>query len=159
MRATAVGNTVTVVTMQDTEVDSTQVNKGEIGASVNAHVDSVDGDVSLSATSLCNGADVSTDPNVTAVNSSQLCGAADPSATVTGTVTNVTGGVGMTAMAIGNQLTADSNAAHFPVNNAQQNDGAMYATVNATTANTGAVDLSATAVGNTAQIVHYNTDH
>src|SRR5262249_7810986 len=95
--ATAVGNQVEGVTMQDTEVDSSQDNQGQIGSEVNAEVDSVDGNVNLTATSVCNSTDVSTDPNATVVNNAQHCGAADPEATVNGNVTNVTGGVGMSA--------------------------------------------------------------
>jgi len=155
--ATAVGNTVEVFTMQDTAVDNSQESSGQIGAEVNGNVDSVDGNVSLSATAVCNSADVSTDPNVTAVNNWQHCGAADPEATVNANVSNVTGGVGIAAMAIGNQLTADSNATHFPINNAQLNDGALIATATANVTNAGPVDLSSSAIGNTAQIIHYST--
>jgi hypothetical protein len=154
--ASSVGNTAEIVTMNDTFVDNTQVDKGDVGATVNATVDSAAGYVNLDAAAACNSVDVSTDPNVTAVNSRQTCAMADPEATVNATVSNA-GGVGMTATAVGNQLTTDSNAAHFPVNSFQQNSGAIVANVNASVTNVGAVDLSAAAVGNSAQIVHFDT--
>ena len=152
----SVGNTAEIVTMDDTWVDNNQDNRGDVGAVVNANVDSVDGYVTLNATAACNSVDVSTDPNVTAINSVQNCGAADPSATVNANISN-TGGVGIAAQAVGNQLTADSNATHMPINNFQTNAGSINANVNVAATNVGAVDLSATAVGNTAQIVHYST--
>lgn len=156
LNASAVGNTAEVVTLSDSEVSSTQVNNGDTGAVINGNVDSVNGYVTMNATSVCNNLDVSTDPNVTVVDSEQTCTAADPSATVNAQVSN-TGGVGLSAVAVGNQFTTDSNATHFPVTNNQNNSGAIIATVNAGVHNVGAVDMSATAVGNTAQIVHYNT--
>lgn len=156
LNASSVGNTAEVVTLSDSEVSSTQVNSGDVGAVINGNVDGVNGYVTMNATSVCNNLDVSTDPNVTVVDSEQTCTAADPSATVNAQVSN-TGGVGLSAVAVGNQFTTDSNATHFPVTNHQNNSGAIIATVNAGVSNVGAVDMSATAVGNTAQIVHYNT--
>lgn len=156
LQASSVGNTAEIVTLSDSEIASTQVNSGDVGAVINSNVDSVAGYVQMDATAACNNIDVSTDPTVTVVNSEQTCNAADPSATINATVTNV-GGVGLSATAVGNQFTTDSNATHFPVTNSQNNSGAIIATVNATVHNVGAVDMSATAVGNTAQIIHYNT--
>ena len=156
--ATAVGNTVSVITMQDTEVDNQQQNLGEVGARIDAGVDTVEGNVVISAQSLCNGADVSTDPRTTIVSNNQHCGAADPSTTINASVTNINGGVGIQGVAVGNQFSADSNAPNFPVSNYQQNDGGVTTDVNAVIANVAnGVDVSATAVGNTAQIVHYST--
>ena len=118
----------------------------------------MNGYVNLNASTACNSVDVSTDPNETAVNNSQTCGRADPSATINANVSN-TGGVGMSAVAVANQFTTDSNATHFPVNNYQHNEGVVVANVNAAVTNTGPVDISAAAVGNTAQIVHYGTGY
>jgi hypothetical protein len=155
--ATAVGNTLDVVTMQNTIVDNTQISSGQISATLNANVEAVDGNVGLAATALCNGASVSTDPDYTIVNSSQECGLVDPSATVNANVANVSGGVGVSAMAIGNQVSVDSNAPQFPVTNFQSNRAPLNATANVNVANTGPVDISSTAVGNTAQVIHYTT--
>lgn len=157
--ASAVGNTAEILTMQDTVVDNTQVSNSAIGAEVSASVDNVDGNVNISATALCNGIDVSTDPTYTVVNSSQECGGADPLATANANISNVSGGVGVTAMSVGNQMVTDSNAAFFPVKNFQQNSAGMTATVNATVNNVGGpVNISSTAIGNSAQIIHYNTE-
>jgi hypothetical protein len=155
--STAVGNTVDIVTMQNTVVDNVQISTGVIGAETNANVESVDGNVGIAATALCNGASVSTDPAYTIVNNSQECGVVDPSATVNANVANVSGGVGVTAMAVGNQFQTDSNAAIYPVANFQSNRAPITATANVNVANTGPVDISSTAVGNTAQVVSYTT--
>lgn len=153
--STAVGNTATIVTMADTHVDNLQTQNGNVGSAVKANVDGVNGNTWLNSTSLCNGASISTDPNITSVNSDQACGAQDPSASVSGTVTNVAGGVGASAMAVSNQTEIDSNASNFPVKNYQEAAGGTNANVNLDLSNVGAASLSSTAVGNTATIVHY----
>lgn len=155
--STAVGNTVDIVTMQDTVVENVQISTGAISAETNANIESVDGSVGVSATALCNGASVSTDPAYTLVSNDQECGLVDPSATVNANITNVSGGVGVTSMAIGNQFSTDSNATAFGVTTFQSNRASMNATANVNVANTGPVDISSTAVGNTAQIVSYTT--
>ncbi len=127
----------------------------EVGAEVDIEATGVGGDLLIGATALCNGASISTDPDVTAVNSNQLCGAKDPSATVNADVSDVAGGVGIAAMAVSNQIQVDSNANNFPMNSYQENRAGTYATVNATISNVGAVDLSSTAVGNSATFIHY----
>jgi hypothetical protein len=154
----AVGNTVEILTMTDSKVTNTQVNKGSVGAKLNATVNHVENDVWLSATAVCNAADVSTDPNVTDVHSIQICKSPDPSAQVNAQVYNTGGDVGVGATAIANQLSVDSNAASFPVDNWQENTSGMAAIVNAGIGNiAGDVSASATAVGNSAQIVQYDT--
>ncbi|MEY4880268.1 MAG: hypothetical protein RJB62_1737 [Pseudomonadota bacterium] len=153
--AQGVGNTVNIFTMSNTYVDNNQVQIGNVGAEVDIEATGVGGDLLIGATALCNGASISTDPDVTAVNSNQLCGAKDPSATVNADVSDVAGGVGIAAMAVSNQIQVDSNANNFPMNSYQENRAGTYATVNATISNVGAVDLSSTAVGNSATFIHY----
>lgn len=157
--ASAVGNTATIITMQDSHVENNQIQTGNIGAEVNANTWNVHGDVMLSATSLCNGVSVSTDPLVTAVHSNQQCGGDDPSASITANVNGVGGNAVMAAMSVGNQIEVDSNAANFPVTNYQANTAATIANVNANVANVhGSIQSTSTAVGNTAQIIHYTTE-
>lgn len=154
----AVGNTVQILTMTDSQVSNSQVTKGAVGSRLDANVKGINGDVSLQATTVCNAADISTDPTVTAVSSKQICASSDPSAAVNANVHDVNGFTTISASAIGNQIGIDSNAASFPVNNYQENKSGMYATVNASVGNVASgVSTTATAVGNSAQIVQYNT--
>lgn len=155
---TAVGNTAEIITMTDSKVTNTQVNKGAVSAKLNATVNDVDNNVVLQATAVCNAVDVSTDPNVTKVNSVQVCVSPDPSAQVNAQVFDVGGNVDIGATAIANQLQVDSNAPTFPVDNWQENNSAMVATVNAAVGDvSGDVTAAATAVGNSAQIIQYDT--
>jgi len=153
--AQAVGNTVNIFTMSNTYVDNHQVQNGNVGAEVNLEAHGVGDDLLIGATALCNGAGVSTDPDITAVTSSQICGAKDPAAIVNANVSDVGGGVGIAAVAVSNQIQVDSNAKNFPIGSYQENRAGTYATVNATVSNVGAVDLSASAIGNSATFIHY----
>ena len=60
---TAVGNTVQILTMTNSQVSNSQVTKGAIGSRLDANVSGVNGDVALTSTTVCNAADISTDPN------------------------------------------------------------------------------------------------
>ena len=154
----AVGNNVMVVTMSNTIVENDQSQFGNVGAVINANAIGVRGDAIYSATALCNGATISTDPDVTSVTSNQNCGADDPLAEVNVHAYQTGGGVGVAATAVANQIQIDSNANHFPVNNFQQNVSDVNANVNAHITDAWAVSLKASAVGNTAQIIHYPSD-
>ena len=156
--ATAVGNTAMVVTMSNTIVDNDQNQIGDVGAEVEMDVWNIGGDAVFSATALCNGATISTDPDVTAVNSNQNCGAMDPLASVDVHAHDVTGGVGISTTAVANQIEIDSNADRFPVNNWQENVSGVYSNAVADVTGAGAVAIKASAVGNTAQIIHYPSD-
>ena len=150
----AVGNTATIITNMDTVVTNNQMNGGDVGSFLSATAKDVGGDVSLWSTSVCNGASISTDPAITKVDSVQKCWAKDPYAKVWADVQNVGGQVGVGAHAVANQLEVDSDAAHFPVNNWQENHAGTFSTVNTSVRNVGAVGIQSTAVGNTAQILH-----
>jgi len=152
--ANAVGNTATIVTNMDTVVTNNQMNGGDVGSWLSTTAKGVGGDVSLWSTSVCNGASISTDPQITKIDSVQKCWGKDPYATVWADVQDVGGQVGVGAHAVANQLEIDSNAARFPVTNWQENHSGSFATVNTTVKNVGAVGVQATAVGNTAQIIH-----
>lgn len=156
--ATAAGNAAEIFTMTDSQVSNDQYAAGAIGSRLTTNVSSVGGDVSLGAFAVCNTADISTDPNVTAVQSSQICNSNDPSTVINANVHDVGGSVAIAGGGVGNQLSIDSNAASFPVDSFQSNPANIYTTVNANVANVGGnVSASASAVGNTAQIVQYNT--
>jgi hypothetical protein len=157
---TAVGNTAEILTMTDSKVTNSQVTKGAVGSKLTANVGDVHNNVALQATTVCNAADISTDPVVTQVGSKQICASSDPSAAISANVHNVMGDVSIAGAAIANQLQVDTNADSFPVNNYQENQSGIYTTVNASVANVGGnVAATATAVGNSAQIVQYNTGH
>jgi hypothetical protein len=151
----SVGNTVNIYTMSNTYVDNSQIQQGDVGAEVNLEAWEIGGDVLVGATSLCNGAGISTDPDVTAINSYQSCNADDPSATINANVSDVAGGVGMAAVAVSNQIQVDTNAANFPINSYQESAAHTFATVNATVSGAAQVDLSGSAVGNNATFIHY----
>jgi hypothetical protein len=153
--STAVGNNVQIVTFADSVVTNDQSNESVIGSELNARVGGVGGNVDLSSTSVCNNAGISTDPHLTAVKSNQYCGEGDPSAHVDAAVDYVQGGVGISANAIGNQLEVDSNANKFPVTSSQINAGSVISNVTARINHVGAASVSSSAVGNTAQIIHY----
>ena len=153
-QASAAGNTVTIVANTDTTVYNNQYQGADVGAWMYTKVGGVGGDVSLTATAVCNAASVSTDPRLTKVDSVQKCTADDPYATAIADVNNVGGLVGINATAVGNQIEIDSDAARFPVSNWQENRSGTFATVNARVNNVGGVGISASAVGNTAQILH-----
>ena len=152
--STAVGNQLMVIAEQDTRVHNTQTQVGDVGATLNAKVRDVGGDLSLSSTALCNGASISTDPRVTAVDSKQNCDAKDPFAITNANVRNVGGLVGISATAVSNQIEVDSNARNNPITNRQINRAGTFAEVNANVKNVGGVGIAATAAGNTAQIIH-----
>ena len=60
--------------------------------------------------------------------------------------------------AIGNTFQADSNAPNFPVFNNQYNNSATISNMSVNAFNVGgSVGMSSSAIGNTAQIIHYST--
>ena len=153
--ATAVGNTATIITFADSDVTNHQDASGMVGSDINAEISNVGGNAWLTASTVCNAVDISTDPQMTKVHSSQICSSPDPVAGVNAQVNNVAGTVGIEAQAVGNQFAIDTNATKFPLSNFQKTTGGVNANVNATVHNVGAAAVSATAVGNTAQIIHY----
>jgi hypothetical protein len=152
--ASAAGNTVTIFTNADTSVSNNQGQGGDVGSWLGAKVSGVGGDVSLTTTSVCNNAEISTDPRITKIDTVQKCWAKDPYAKVDADVQQVKGLVGITATAVSNQVEIDSNAARFPVNNWQETHANSIASVKANISHVEGAGLSATAVGNTAQILH-----
>jgi hypothetical protein len=155
LTSTAVGNTAEIITFADSKVTNDQQASGMVGSDINATIANVSGNAWLTSSTVCNAIDVSTDPQVTKVHSSQICSSPDPVAGVSADVSNVSGTVGVEAQAIGNQFSIDTNATKFPITNYQATTGGVNANVNVNAHNVGAVTASATAVGNTAQIIHY----
>ena len=153
------GNSVEIVTFDDTHVTNNQDDEStNIGSDVNAQLANVGGSVSVSGQAFCNSTDVSTDPNITAVNSTQTCHASDPGSSVNATVNNVGGDVSIASSASGNVFTEDTNALSSPTAIAQANTSNVFSTVNATVHNVGgSFGVTSMAVGNSAQIVHYST--
>lgn len=160
VQSTAVGNALDVTTMNDTSVTNNQyVSSVEIGSYLGTAVTNVTGSVTVTNQAICNSAAVSTDPALTAVTSTQVCDAVDPAASVYVDAANIGGSLTISNMAVGNSFEADTNATNMPVTNTQVNSSVVDATTTANVSKvTGSVSVTATAAGNTAQIVHYSTD-
>jgi hypothetical protein len=154
------GNVLEAVTFDDTHVVSSQDDEStNIGSTINANVNGVGGSVSITGTAVCNSTDVSTDPNVTAVQSKQYCAAQDPGSEVNANVRNVYGDVGVNSAATGNTYTEDTNALNAPTHLAQTNTSSVFGTANVSVHNVqGSVGVTSSAIGNTAQVVHYSTN-
>jgi hypothetical protein len=157
-QSVAGGNSVDITTMQDTDVTNSQYASSiDIGASLSANVKNVAGDATLAAQAFCNNASVSTDPTTTSVYSQQECQAQDPSASVSATVQNIGGGLSSSAVALGNNFEEDTNAPNAPVQNYQLNASNVSALNNTNAYNVnGSVSIVGQAIGNNAQIIHYN---
>jgi len=155
--SSAAGNNLQVFTLNSATVNNSQYVGGvSIAADQNATVDNVGGTTTLSSQAVCNAADVSTDPKSTTVASSQVCDANDPSSYLNATVTNAGNDVSLSSQSIGNSYSEDSNAAVLTTLNNQVNNAAIAATTNAAVHSVyGNVTVSASAVGNNAQIIQY----
>jgi hypothetical protein len=156
-QSSAGGNNLQVVTMNDTGVLNNQYTTSiDISANLSANVQNSGGTVTLQSQAICNGADVSTDPHITAVNSSQECDAVDPSASVNANVVNAGNDVSIASTAMGNSFSEDTNATQMPTQNYQLNQSSVNSTVNAKITNVaGNVTVNSTAMGNNAQIIGY----
>jgi hypothetical protein len=161
VQGNAAGNLVDVTTMNDTRVTSNQTvgSNATIGSSVAVDVNNVWGSVGITNQAICNGASVSTDPILTAVKSNQACHATDPYSEINTNISNIGGNAVVQGMAVGNKLETDSNAPNFPIMSRQLNNSGVVSNVNANVFNAaGTVGLSSSAVGNTAQVLHYSTN-
>jgi hypothetical protein len=160
-QGSAAGNMVDITTMNDTRVQNSQIvgPQANIGSNVNMDANNVWGSVGVSSQALCNGAQVSTDPILTKINSYQECNARDPYSSINTNITNVAGNAVVQGSAIANSFEADSNAPNFPIVTKQISNSASVSNVNANMFNVGkSVGLSSSAVGNTAQIIHYGVN-
>ena len=132
------GNMFEAVTFDDTHVTSSQDDEStNIGSTITANVNGVGGSVSISGTAVCNSTDVSTDPNVTAVDSKQYCGAQDPGSEINGKINNVSGDVAVASTAYGNTYTEDTNATNAPTHLTQTNTSNVFGTANVAVHNVG----------------------
>jgi hypothetical protein len=157
-QSVAGGNTLDVTTMQDSWVTNNQYTASpDISATLNGNVKNIGGSASLLSQSFCNDATVSTDPSTTDVYNQQECAARDPSATVNVTAQNIGGDFQSMAITAGNSFEEDTNAPYAPVQNYQVNSSALTATNNTNVYNVkGSAAVVGSAIGNSAQIVHYN---
>jgi hypothetical protein len=161
VQGNAAGNLVDVTTMNDTRVTNSQTvsSNATIGSTVAVDVNNVWGSVGITNQAICNGASVSTDPILTAVKSNQACHATDPYSEINTNISNIGGNAVVQGMAVGNKLETDSNAPNFPIMSRQLNNSGVVSNVNANVFNAaGTVGLSSSAVGNTAQVLHYSTN-
>ena len=161
VQGNAGGNIVDVTTMNDTRVNNTQFvgPNATIGSNVAVDVNNVAGSVGITNQAICNGANVSTDPILTAVKSNQACHATDPYSEINTNISNIGGNAVVQGSALGNSFQADSNAPNFPIVSRQLNNSGVVSNVNANVFNAaGTVGLSSSAIGNTSQIIHYSTN-
>ena len=160
-QGSAAGNMVDITTMNDTRVQNSQIvgPQANIGSNVNMDANNVWGSVGVSSQALCNGAQVSTDPILTKVNSYQECNARDPYSSINTNITNVAGNAVVQGSAIANSFEADSNAPNMPIHSTQLNNSIVSSTINANAYNIGgSIGMSSSAIGNTSQIIHYSTN-
>ena len=160
-QGSAAGNMIDITTMNNTRVLNNQIvgPQANIASQVNVDATNVWGSVGIQNQVLCNGASVSTDPTLTAVNSNQACHAADPYSGINTNISNVAGNAVVQGSSIANSFEADSNAPNMPIFSRQLNNSASVSNVNANAFNVaGSVGLSSSAIGNTSQIIHYNTN-
>ncbi|MEO8301935.1 MAG: hypothetical protein ABI608_09080 [Rhizomicrobium sp.] len=154
------GNLIDITTMNNTRVHNNQIvgPDAAIGSNINMSITNVWGSVGIQNQALCNGASVSTDPVLTSVNSNQECHATDPYSRITGNISNVAGDAVIQGSALGNSFEADSNAPNMPIVTRQINTSASVSSIEASAHNVGgSVGFSSSAIGNTSQIIHYNT--
>jgi hypothetical protein len=155
------GNLMDITTMNNTFVTNNQGvgSGGNIGSTIDVGINNIGGSVGIQNQAVCNGVSVSTDPTYSATQSLQRCNASDPSSEIYARVTNVAGDAVFSGSALSNSFEADSNAPNMPVWNSQINNSAVASTVRAQVYNLGgSTSLSSSAIGNTGQIIHYNTN-
>jgi hypothetical protein len=155
--AAATANAFQAVTFNNTVVNNNQYASGEaVGSDLNAQVTNINGSVNMSNVVACNTADVSTDPAYTVVHSTQECAVGDPSQATNVFAAQVQNDVNVSGAVAANVYTEDTNANYNYVNTNQINHSAVNSTTNVSAYNVGgSVNVSSSAVGNTAQIVHY----
>lgn len=160
-QGSAAGNMIDITTMNNTQVLNNQIvgPQANIGSNVNFDATNVWGSVGVQNQVLCNGASVSTDPILTAVQSNQECHAQDPYSSIKTNISNVAGNAVIQGSSLGNTFEADSNAPNMPIYTRQLNNSATVSNVSANVFNVaGSVGMSSSAIGNTSQIIHYNTN-
>ena len=159
IQSVAAGNTLDVTTMNDTSVTNNQYTSSvDISSYLGTAVTNVGGSVGIQNQAVCNSANVSTDPTITAVSSIQQCDAVDPTANANVYARGIGGDFSLANSAVGNSFEADSNASNMPVSTTQINRSSVNALTNANVSNVaGSVSVTSAAVGNSAQIVHYST--
>ncbi|HEX4859764.1 MAG TPA: hypothetical protein VFV07_00915 [Rhizomicrobium sp.] len=156
-QASAVANAFQAVTMNNTIVNNSQYASGAaVGSDLNSQITNINGSVNMSNQVACNNADVSTDPAYTVVNSKQQCAVGDPSQATNVFAAQIQNDVNVQGSVAANVYTEDTNAKYNFVNTNQINQSAVNSTTNVQAYNVGgSVNVSSSAVGNTAQVVHY----
>ncbi len=161
VQSAAAGNMIDITTMNNTKVQNSQIvgPAAAIDTNINTNISNVWGSVGVTSQAICNGASISTDPTLTAVNSYQKCNASDPASAVNAHISNIGGDAVVQSMALGNSFQADSNASNMPIVSKQFNSSMSASTVHANVSNVGgSTSLTSSAIGNTAQIIHYSTN-
>ncbi len=150
----AIANTFTASLEGDSYVSNYQRNTGIVGAETSATVVGVEQYVNLNATAIANNATIDVyDAESTSINSNQISGGYDPSATVDAYVGGVGGDVTVSGVAVSNNLGVSSSAYTTDVVARQTNSAGTYSTVNASINDVaGNVDVSSAAIGNSTTV-------
>lgn len=150
----AIGNTFTASLEGDSYVSNNQRNTGIIGAETSATVVGVEQYVNLNATAIANNATIDVyDAESTSINSTQISGGYDPSASVDAYVGGVGGDVSVSGVAVANNLGVSSSAYTTDVVTRQTNSAGTYSTVNASINDVaGNVDVTSAAIANSATV-------
>ena len=161
VQSAAAGNMIDITTMNNTRVQNSQIvgPAAAIDSNINTNVSNVWGSVGVSSQAICNGASVSTDPILTAVNSYQKCDASDPSASDQRQYQQYRRRCGGAGHGAGQQLRSGHQRARTCRSSPRQINNSMSAsTVHANVSNVGgSTSLTSSAIGNTGQIIHYST--
>lgn len=155
--ATAVGNNLSLDFEGSTHLALVdQLQMGDVGAGVKVHGITVEGDVDLSATGICNNAAIANSKSDKMSGTiAQRCQTFDPYASIDASFVNVGGGVGANATAVSNNLSMDLATTGTDLRIAQSTAAATLANVNVNLGSVGgSVDVSATAIGNNISIKH-----
>lgn len=150
----AIANTFTASLEGDSYVSNYQRNTGIVGAETNATVVGVEQYVNLNATAIANNATIDVyDAESTSINSTQISGGYDPSASVDAYVGGVGGDVTVSGVAVSNNLGVSSSAYTTDVVTRQTNSAGTYSSVNASINDVaGNVDVSSAAIGNSSSV-------
>jgi hypothetical protein len=150
----AIGNNFVTEAAGSTAWYNDQLMLADVGATLNAKLKDVHGDVDLQVVGICNNAALNvTESGYSEAWSRQRCDTLDPYAIANVGAFGVGGDVSVSAAAIANNLAVDATTGQLHAGFVQANASAVYANVNAVVADVGGdVTASAIAIGNNASI-------
>jgi hypothetical protein len=150
--AAAIGNSLSVDVIGDSNIGNTQQNFGYVGSSLNATVAHAN-DVSLTSTAIANSASIKVTGSDSLVLNNLQTQAWDPTASLSAHVSNIAGDATLAAAAFSNSLAVETDASLIRIGTTQRNQGPNIANVNATvTRVAGDASVTAAAIANSVTI-------